>query len=172
MTVPLPGGLDGQALKVPFPGGTAVLEWPEDSEVEVVKTALPGASGNSSLRPEKAPNWPKRRVPPSPRRHRKRPTRAYEKKGGGYCPVCRSTRWSHLSLSAAYLRAKIVTAMLSRLLLNYQVFRVLSEPLSGRGYVIAPSKTPQNPSTRLMWGGKGFRLVPPPRASWLMHRST
>ena len=33
--------------------------------------------------------------------------------------------------------------------------------------MIAPSMTLRNPSTMLMWVGKGFRLVPPPRASWL-----
>ena len=32
---------DGQTLKVPFPGGTAILGWPEDSTIAVVKTVLP-----------------------------------------------------------------------------------------------------------------------------------
>jgi hypothetical protein len=36
------GAGDGQTLKVPFPGGVGVLEWPADSPVAVVKTILPG----------------------------------------------------------------------------------------------------------------------------------
>ena len=32
---------DGQTLRVPFPGGVAVLGWPEDSTISVVKTVLP-----------------------------------------------------------------------------------------------------------------------------------
>jgi hypothetical protein len=32
---------DGQVLKVPFPGGVAVVDWPADSDVAVVKTILP-----------------------------------------------------------------------------------------------------------------------------------
>ena len=32
---------DGQTLKVPFPSGVAILGWPEDSTVAVVKTVLP-----------------------------------------------------------------------------------------------------------------------------------
>ena len=35
---------DGQTLKVPFPGGVAVLGWPEDSTIAVVKTVLPEAA--------------------------------------------------------------------------------------------------------------------------------
>ena len=34
------------------------------------------------------------------------------------------------------------------------------------------AKTLRNPSTMRMRVGKGFRLVTPPRASWLMHRLT
>jgi hypothetical protein len=40
------------------------------------------------------------------------------------------------------------------------------------GYVIAAAKTLRNPSAMLMRVEKGLRLVPPPRASWLMHRLT
>ena len=32
---------DGKTLKVQFPSGIAILEWPEDSAVAVVKTVLP-----------------------------------------------------------------------------------------------------------------------------------
>ena len=35
---------DGQTLKVPFPGGIAILGWPEDSTIAVVKTVLPEAT--------------------------------------------------------------------------------------------------------------------------------
>ena len=35
---------DGQTLKAPFPGGVAVLGWPEDSTIAVVKTVLPEAA--------------------------------------------------------------------------------------------------------------------------------
>ena len=38
------GAGDGQTLKVPFPTGIAILEWPEESPVAVVKTILPASA--------------------------------------------------------------------------------------------------------------------------------
>jgi hypothetical protein len=35
---------DGQTLKVPFPTGIAILEWPDESPVAVVKTILPASA--------------------------------------------------------------------------------------------------------------------------------
>jgi hypothetical protein len=36
---------DGKTLKVQFPSGYAILEWPQDSAVAVVKTTLQGTAG-------------------------------------------------------------------------------------------------------------------------------
>jgi hypothetical protein len=41
---------DRQALRVPSPGGVAVLEWPEDSTVAVVKTVLPANAAKADNR--------------------------------------------------------------------------------------------------------------------------